>query len=95
MALLAATHPERPSHRRPRDAEPFACMEVCEHHNILSVFPPVSLSHRDPICIALGGELDRHQRGIQDVQYCRAEVDSLGTQDCEPFWCLAIDVELG
>ena len=51
-------------------------------------------SHRDPIRIALGGELDRHERSIQDLQYCGAKVDGLGTEGGTPPWCLSIDVGL-
>jgi len=49
-------------------------------------------SYRDPIRIALGGELDRYERSIQDLQYCRAKDDSLGTEGRKPSWCLSIDV---
>lgn len=39
MALLATTHPEGPSYRRPCDAKPVAGMEICtQQHSIPGLY---------------------------------------------------------
>jgi len=63
--------------------------------SVCSIFQSIlgHQSHRDLIRIALGRELDRYERSIQDLQYCRAKDDSLGTESYKPSWCLSIDVK--